>query len=85
MKRRTKKLTIPEHKQLGEDLKRARDILLVWTVKLGNTYGVASRQEKLSYKAQKTVDDLCSIMDDRLFVEWPDDFTTFVYYPREGE
>lgn len=83
LKKRT--LTISEHKQLGEDLKRIRDTLLSWSVKLRNTYGVASHREKLPDKALKAVDTLRCVMDGRLSTEWPEDFSTFIYYPGPKE
>lgn len=80
-----KKLTLKEHKQLGEKLGIIYTELLDIMMQLSHVYGTSKKQCKLAEKACKSIMEIRSTMDSVLDIDCPelrDSNKTYVYYSR---
>lgn len=83
-------LTAEEHEQLGRELVKMREELGAMAVKLGNTYPLRTKVYKHAMQAQRSLDQLRSILDDLVYREHGDELKVAgkdpfqVYYPKPG-
>ena len=65
------KMTLDEHRELGRILQDARNRLVVNSNKLANVYGKTKEPSLKLGKAADLIDEVRSLLDDKLFEEYP--------------
>lgn len=76
-----RELTIDEHTALGKELWDMRNTLISRTVQICKAYGSSKKSTKLADKACSMLDKLRCEMDSQFCRDYPDKFTTHIYYP----
>ena len=66
------KMTLEEHRELGRILQEARNRLVVNSNKLANVYGKTKKPILKLERAADLIDEVRSLLDDKLFEEYPD-------------
>lgn len=75
-------LSIEEHRQIGELLKRTRGELLTASVTVGNAYPKASTESSCISKAVDALDKAKNLLDNAVFAEHPEQAEPSIYYGR---
>jgi hypothetical protein len=78
-------MTLEDHRELGKILQEARNMLIKNSIKLANVYGKTEKSNLKLEKAAYLIDEVRSLLDDKLFKEYPDldsDEGCRYYYPR---
>lgn len=73
-------LSLEQHARIGLRLSAIRDELVTLGVEIANAYPKADKLNRLSH-ADEHVDKLRSALDDKLAIEFPDDWKSSTYYP----
>lgn len=66
------KLPLNEHKELGESLRDARNMLVSISIELDQKYGNSKELGSKLERAVMLIDEVRSLLDDRIFNEYPD-------------
>jgi hypothetical protein len=69
---KNQKMTLDEHRELGRTLQDARNMLVENSNKLANVYGKTKELGLKLGKAADLIDEVRSLLDDKLFEEYPD-------------
>lgn len=75
-------MTLEEHKELGAQLARIQNELVKATTLVANAYPQKSEEVKLLRRAVADLSSIKDRLERRVCVEYPDDFSTRIYYPR---
>jgi hypothetical protein len=76
------KLTFERHVVLGKTLKRMRETLVHISCELGTTYPVGYlKAEEFLSRATDLIDNARSNLEDRMYEEYPEHASTYIYYP----
>jgi hypothetical protein len=65
-------MTLEEHRIMGKALQDLRNRLIAYSVELDKKYGKSKRLGMKLERAVKRIDKVRSLLDDRLFNEYPD-------------
>lgn len=74
-----KKLTLREHCELGRKLNEANISLIEAVEQLKAAYPLKDEAYRIAVRADKAVEDLRIEMDGRFILEYPEDYSVFVY------
>jgi hypothetical protein len=66
------KMTLDEHREMGKILQYIRNMLVVKSVEIDGIYGKTKVLGTKLERATKLIDEVRSLLDDRLFNEYPD-------------
>ncbi len=65
-------MTLDEHREMGRILQDVRNMLIVKSVEIDGRYGKTKGLGTKLERATKLIDEVRSLLDDRLFIEYPD-------------
>lgn len=69
---KNKKMSLEEHRELGEFLQDMRNKLIAYSIELDNKYGKSKGFGMELERAVRRIDKVRSQLDDRLFNEYPE-------------